>query len=273
MISNSSSIIQGRTLPQSNPSCLGKPPFDRLTLELLDRTVEAVYICNIIPTAIGVRGFKSILGNSGMDVWIFIETAMYYRNELKDRTTSIREWSSDEQRQFFLDDFPRGEQQESTKPDEMMVKFGESLLTQTLEDDIVCRKLADFAPLTNYSCVTHNAAVDSKRSNYGDNLNKELKLAHQSKIFSSKGEIGVSWNSKREVTLPMEFNFLTDKRSQHHPPIEHFNMLSLTSERQQNSTSQPRLAWSSSVLVKGSKENIPGPFRREHAFEDSSNDQ
>ncbi|KAF8413065.1 hypothetical protein HHK36_001041 [Tetracentron sinense] len=42
------------------------------------------------------------------------------------------------------------------------------------------------------------------------------------KIFSSKGDIGVFRNIKREVTVPMEFNFPTDKRFQPNPPIELF---------------------------------------------------
>ncbi|KAJ4956350.1 hypothetical protein NE237_013133 [Protea cynaroides] len=40
--------------------------------------------------------------------------------------------------------------------------------------------------------------------------------------------------------------------------------MSLTSELQQNSESQSKLAWSSSVHAKGSKENKPGPFQQEH---------
>ncbi|GFZ01234.1 cell cycle regulated microtubule associated protein [Actinidia rufa] len=58
------------------------------------------------------------------------------------------------------------------------------------------------------------------------------------KIFSSKGDIGVFRNKKKETTIPMEFNLQTEKRSQHNPPVDLFN--------------------------KGSKENRPSSFRQEH---------
>ncbi|XP_050228802.1 protein TPX2-like isoform X2 [Mercurialis annua] len=55
------------------------------------------------------------------------------------------------------------------------------------------------------------------------------------KIFTSKGDIGVFRNSKRETTVPTEFNFHTEKRSHHNPPpIDLFSKLSLTSELQPN---------------------------------------
>ncbi|XP_043716008.1 protein TPX2-like [Telopea speciosissima] len=125
----------------------------------------------------------------------------------------------------------------------------------------------------NTSSVTHNVTMDSKRSNSGENPKDECEPAHQfkarpfnRKIFSSKGDIGVFRNCKREVTVPMEFNFSTDKRSHHHPPTELFNKLSLISELQQNTASQPKLARSSSVHAQGSKENNPGPFQQEHVM-------
>ncbi|XP_042503645.1 protein TPX2-like isoform X2 [Macadamia integrifolia] len=132
----------------------------------------------------------------------------------------------------------------------------------------------------NSSCVAHNTTMDSKRSNSGENPKEECELAHHfkvrpfnKKIFSSRGEIGVSQNSKREVTVPMEFDFSKDKRSRHRPPIELFNKLSLSSELQQKTASQPKLAWSSSVHAKGSKENTPGPFRREHVIAAMNNEK
>ncbi|XP_043717529.1 protein TPX2-like isoform X2 [Telopea speciosissima] len=132
----------------------------------------------------------------------------------------------------------------------------------------------------NSSCVAHNATINSKRSISGDNPKEECELADHfkarpfnKKIFSSKGEIGIFRNSKREVTVPMEFDFSTDKRSQHRPPIELFNKLSLTPGLQQNNASQPKVAWSSSVHAKGSKENTPGPFRREHVIAAMNNEK
>nr|KJB51995.1 hypothetical protein B456_008G241500 [Gossypium raimondii] len=58
------------------------------------------------------------------------------------------------------------------------------------------------------------------------------------KIFSSKGDIGVFRNIKRETTVPMEFNFHTEKRVPQNPPIELFSKLSLTAELQPSNGSQ-----------------------------------
>ncbi|KAA8522308.1 hypothetical protein F0562_012981 [Nyssa sinensis] len=81
------------------------------------------------------------------------------------------------------------------------------------------------------------------------------------KIFSSKGDIGVFRNSKREITVPMEFNFHTEKRVQL-PPIELFNKLSLT-ERQPNAGSQLKLPQPTCMPTKGLKENRLGSFGQE----------
>ncbi|PWA72656.1 TPX2, central domain-containing protein [Artemisia annua] len=81
---------------------------------------------------------------------------------------------------------------------------------------------------------------------------KALRL--NKKIFSSKGDLGVFRSSKRETT---DFNFQTDKRAQHAPPVDLFNKLSLASERQQDSSShlnRPRPR-STSIFTKDSKEN------------------
>ncbi|XP_077235584.1 protein TPX2-like [Tasmannia lanceolata] len=84
------------------------------------------------------------------------------------------------------------------------------------------------------------------------------------KIFSSKGDIGVFRASKREITIPTEFNFSSDKRFQHNPPIELFNKLSLTSELQQNTASKPKLSRPSHIPIKGSKENMTDSLLQEH---------
>ncbi|KAL6986116.1 hypothetical protein U1Q18_019483 [Sarracenia purpurea var. burkii] len=47
------------------------------------------------------------------------------------------------------------------------------------------------------------------------------------KIFSSKGDIGVFRNTKKETTVPMEFNLYTERRAQHNLPVELFNKLTL----------------------------------------------
>ncbi|GFP81839.1 protein tpx2 [Phtheirospermum japonicum] len=43
------------------------------------------------------------------------------------------------------------------------------------------------------------------------------------KILSSKGDIGIFRNFKKESTVPMEFNFQTEKRLHNNPPIDLFN--------------------------------------------------
>ncbi|WJX60380.1 hypothetical protein P8452_45596 [Trifolium repens] len=68
------------------------------------------------------------------------------------------------------------------------------------------------------------------------------------KIFSSKGDIGVFRNIKQEPTVPMEFNFRTEKRLQHDPPTEQFSKLSLRSGMQ------------STMFNKDSKENMGTSF-------------
>ncbi|CAN4077862.1 unnamed protein product [Withania somnifera] len=75
------------------------------------------------------------------------------------------------------------------------------------------------------------------------------------KILSSKGDIAVFRNTKRETTVPMEFNFHTVKRSHHNPPTDLLNKLSLTSEPQPASGVQLKGQRPSCFLSKGSKEN------------------
>ncbi|KAD5508311.1 hypothetical protein E3N88_16014 [Mikania micrantha] len=69
------------------------------------------------------------------------------------------------------------------------------------------------------------------------------------KIFSSKGDLGVFRSSKRETTVTMAFNFETEKRSQHAPPVDLFKKLSLASE------SGSRLSRRPLMFPKDSKEN------------------
>ncbi|CAK9135939.1 unnamed protein product [Ilex paraguariensis] len=82
------------------------------------------------------------------------------------------------------------------------------------------------------------------------------------KIFSSKGDIGVFRNLKRETTVPMEFNFQTEKRVQHDPTVELFNKLSLKSELQPNAGCQLKFSRPTCIPAKGSKENRLGSFNQ-----------
>ncbi|KAL2348104.1 hypothetical protein Fmac_002104 [Flemingia macrophylla] len=74
------------------------------------------------------------------------------------------------------------------------------------------------------------------------------------KILFSKGDIGVFRNRKQETTVPMEFNFHSEKRVERNPPIELFSKMSLTSEVQSN------LPQHSRVFREDSKENIGSSF-------------
>lgn len=79
------------------------------------------------------------------------------------------------------------------------------------------------------------------------------------KILSSKGDIGVFRNIKQETTVPMEFNFSTEKRLQHNPPIDLFSKLSLTSGAQSNNGSKVKPGPHFSVF-KDLKENMRNSF-------------
>lgn len=82
------------------------------------------------------------------------------------------------------------------------------------------------------------------------------------KILSSKGDIGVFRNIKREATVPMEFNFHTVKRIHHNLPIDLFNKLSLTEP--QPGGVQLKAQRPSCHLSKGSKENRWAYFQQNH---------
>lgn len=75
-----------------------------------------------------------------------------------------------------------------------------------------------------------------------------------SKILTSRGDIGVFRNSKREITVPKEFEFQTTKRNQQNPPIELFSKLSLNGESQLKSCGKLEHT-QRSIPSKGSKEN------------------
>ncbi|KAK4751765.1 hypothetical protein SAY87_020563 [Trapa incisa] len=78
------------------------------------------------------------------------------------------------------------------------------------------------------------------------------------KVLSSKGDLGIFRNTKRGTTVPIEFSFHTENRTEHDLPIELFNKLSLKPDLQESSGSHahPMVASRLPCLpVKGSKEN------------------
>ncbi|XP_073052050.1 protein TPX2-like isoform X2 [Primulina eburnea] len=90
------------------------------------------------------------------------------------------------------------------------------------------------------------------------------------KILTSKGTFGVFRNSKKDTTVPMEFNFHTEKRFNHNPPIELFNKLSLLPETQQTANHESKLQRSISTSAKGSKENRLGCFQKDNEIKQPS---
>ncbi|EOA17867.1 hypothetical protein CARUB_v10006272mg [Capsella rubella] len=76
------------------------------------------------------------------------------------------------------------------------------------------------------------------------------------KILSSRGDMGIFKNSKRETTVPLEFSFQSEKRVQPDLPTDLFSKLSIKSELQPNNESRTRL-----FQPKVSKENRMNLFQ------------
>lgn len=108
------------------------------------------------------------------------------------------------------------------------------------------------------------STMDASKQDGCDAVHNFKALPLNKKIFSSKGDIGVFRNSKRETTVPVEFNFHTEKRIQNNPPTELFSKLSLTSELQPSNGSRFKLPQPFSLPTKGSKENRSNSSQREH---------
>ncbi|KAL5552213.1 hypothetical protein UlMin_002389 [Ulmus minor] len=131
------------------------------------------------------------------------------------------------------------------------------------------------------NCSESDKGLDKpSTSNYAENRNRELRrpitteqhgdvghrfkaLPLNKKIFASKGDIGVSRNTKRETTVPMEFNFHAKRTVQHNPPTDLFSKLSLASEQKQNNGSHLK-SRPNSIAGKGSKENRLDGLQPEH---------
>ncbi|XP_010448818.1 PREDICTED: protein TPX2-like isoform X4 [Camelina sativa] len=76
------------------------------------------------------------------------------------------------------------------------------------------------------------------------------------KILSSRGDMGIFKNTKRETTVPLEFSFHSEKRVQPDLPTDLFSKLSIKSELQSTDGSRTRL-----FQPKVSKENRMNPFQ------------
>lgn len=119
------------------------------------------------------------------------------------------------------------------------------------------------------STAPHTSKLEAPESSH-----KFRALLLNKKILSSKGDIGVFRNSKRDITVPMEFNFHTDWRVQYNPPTDLFNKLSLTSGTQSNTGLKLKLQQPPFSTLKGSKENRWDSFQHEdqvkHAIKGTS---
>eukprot|EP00258_Populus_trichocarpa_P045112 XP_024461131.1 protein TPX2 isoform X2 [Populus trichocarpa] len=132
-------------------------------------------------------------------------------------------------------------------------------------------KLPEFQGLDKPSTISESVKTESRRPTTknppkqdGCGATHTFKACPlNKKIFSSKGEMGVFQTSIRETTVPMEFNFHTEKRFQHNPPIDLFSKLSLTSELQPNNKSQLQFPQPSYLSTKGPKENRLNPLQTE----------
>ncbi|KAF3544106.1 hypothetical protein DY000_02009808 [Brassica cretica] len=103
--------------------------------------------------------------------------------------------------------------------------------------------------------ITPSAMDISKHDvSEGKHIFKALPL--NKKILSSKGDMGIFKNSKRETTVPLEFSFHTEKRVQPDLPTDLFSKLSIKSELKQNNGSGTRFH-----QAKGFKENRVNSFQ------------
>ncbi|CAO2820023.1 unnamed protein product [Amaranthus hypochondriacus] len=141
--------------------------------------------------------------------------------------------------------------------------------TSTAASTSVCQTDKDLNNVTTDS-TTHTGNKDAKRSEFVDAKKGAAQKVSQSfkarpldrKILTSRGDIGVFRNSKREVTVPKEFEFQTAKRVQQNLPIELFSKLSLTGESRPKNCVQIELPKRTSIPAKGSKENRWEPFHQ-----------
>ncbi|XP_008238684.1 PREDICTED: protein TPX2-like isoform X1 [Prunus mume] len=108
------------------------------------------------------------------------------------------------------------------------------------------------------------STVDGPKQDGNEVMQKFKARPLNKKILSSKGDIGVFWNNKRETTVPMEFNFQTERKNQQFPPTDLFSKLSLTSELQPKNGSRLKVSQPTSLSMKDSKENRSNFFQPEH---------
>ncbi|KAL8101218.1 protein TPX2-like [Apium graveolens] len=116
-------------------------------------------------------------------------------------------------------------------------------------------------PFSEHSYKDPKRKVEAKEG--CEIVNKFKATPFNKKVFSSKGDIGVFRSNKRETTVPKEFNFHTERRLQHDPPVDLFNRLTLDSDIRSNAESHLKVPQSTLTFTKGSKENKLGSLEQE----------
>ncbi|KAG6418828.1 hypothetical protein SASPL_121034 [Salvia splendens] len=109
-----------------------------------------------------------------------------------------------------------------------------------------------------YSTVNTASRADARQTS--QHCFKALPL--NKKILTSKGDMGIFRNIKKETTVPMEFNFQTEKRCHDNPLTGLFNKLSLAAPEAQVTKFESRVTCSINRSTKGSKENGWGSFQQ-----------
>ncbi|CAI8589222.1 unnamed protein product [Vicia faba] len=88
------------------------------------------------------------------------------------------------------------------------------------------------APQNRIWNLRRPSVMDAPKKSVLDSRHEFKARPFNKKILSSKGDIGVFRNIKQEATVPMEFNFRTEKRLQHNPPTDLFSkQLSLSGDK------------------------------------------
>ncbi|XP_065858077.1 uncharacterized protein [Euphorbia lathyris] len=100
------------------------------------------------------------------------------------------------------------------------------------------------------------STMDAEKLDDWSNTNSFKARELNKKILTSKGDLGIYRNSKRETTVPTEFNFHTEKRMRYNLATEFLNKLSL----QPNNGSQLQLPRPSSISLKMTQSAKEKPF-------------
>ncbi|KAI3453532.1 hypothetical protein Pfo_010195 [Paulownia fortunei] len=152
------------------------------------------------------------------------------------------------------------------KTSERAMQHGSAVSKSTVPRDHSDKVLHKYATNLTSECgnrePSRTSIINASRPDGSGPSHSFKALPLNKKILASKGDFGVFRNSKKEATVPMEFNFQTGKRSHHNPPIELFSKLSLASDTQRIANFESKLPRSIIISMKSSKENRWGCFQQ-----------